>query len=148
MSDGPGERDEKEEASGDPLRLVLHTIEEQLDDRVDAVSDRGPSHNESTSDLIRLEETLSSAQDKAKQLVTLRLKLDEEATASDAASGAGESTAGERTAGERTAGERTARGATSHGSDSRGDDTGAAETARGAPPSDAAPSAIDRNSST
>ena len=53
-------------------------MEEQLDDRVDAVSDAGPSHEESTSDLIKLEETLSSAQDKAKQLVTLRLKLDEE----------------------------------------------------------------------
>ena len=58
-------------------------MEEQLDDRVDAVTDRGPSHDESTSELIRLEETLSSAQDKAKQLVTLRLKLDEEQSESD-----------------------------------------------------------------
>jgi hypothetical protein len=80
VADEEGERGQKETANADPLRLVLHTMEEQLDDRVDAVSDRGPSRDESTSDLIRLEETLSSAQDKAKQLVTLRLKLDEEAT--------------------------------------------------------------------
>ena len=64
----------------DPLRLVLHTMEEQLDRRVGAVSSARPSHEESTSGLIQLEETLSSAQDKAKQLVTLRLKLDEEAS--------------------------------------------------------------------
>ena len=54
-------------------------MEEQLDDRVDALNTAGPSSEESTADLIQLEETLSSAQDKAKKLVTLRLKLDEEA---------------------------------------------------------------------
>ena len=64
--------------AGDPLRLVLHTMEEQLDDRVDEVSDAKPAREESTEELIRLEETLSSAQDKAKQLVTLRLKLGDE----------------------------------------------------------------------
>jgi hypothetical protein len=73
----------------DPLRLVLHHMEEQLDDRVDAVSEAGPARDESTEDLIHLEETLSSAQDKAKKLVTLRLKLDEEAaTEATAATGA------------------------------------------------------------
>ena len=61
-----------------PLRVALQHIEEQLDDRVDALNDAGPSSEESTADLIHLEETLSSAQDKAKKLVTLRLKLDEE----------------------------------------------------------------------
>lgn len=65
----------------DPLRLVLHHMEEQLDHRVGALSDAKPSSEESTADLIQLEETLSSAQDKAKKLVTLRLKLDEEAAA-------------------------------------------------------------------
>ena len=66
----------------DPLRLVVQHLEEQLDERVDAVSDSGPSHEETTGELIPLEETLSSAQDKAKKLVTLRLKLkDEEAAA-------------------------------------------------------------------
>ena len=63
----------------DPLRLVLQHMEEQLDDRVEALSESKPSREESTADLIHLEETLSSAQDKAKKLVTLRLKLDEEA---------------------------------------------------------------------
>jgi hypothetical protein len=57
-------------------------MEEQLDTRVEAVSDAKPASEESTSDLIQLEETLSSAQDKAKKIVTLRLKLDEEAAAS------------------------------------------------------------------
>ena len=61
-----------------PLRVALHHIEEQLDDRVDSLNEAGPSSEESTADLIHLEETLSSAQDKAKKLVTLRLKLDEE----------------------------------------------------------------------
>ena len=66
----------------DPLRLVVQHMEEQLDDRVDEVSESKPSHDETTEELIHLEETLSSAQDKAKKLVTLRLKLeDEEATA-------------------------------------------------------------------
>ena len=65
--------------NADPLKLVLHHMEEQLDDRVDALSEAGPSSGESTADLIHLEETLSSAQDKAKKLVTLRLKLEEEA---------------------------------------------------------------------
>jgi hypothetical protein len=60
------------------LRVALQHIEEQLDDRVDALNNAGPSSEESTADLIHLEETLSSAQDKAKKLVTLRLKLDEE----------------------------------------------------------------------
>jgi hypothetical protein len=61
-------------------------MEEQLDNRVDALNDAGPSSEESTADLIHLEETLSSAQDKAKKLVTLRLKLDEEAAQDKAAS--------------------------------------------------------------
>ena len=78
MADEPGGHDDSAGSKADPLRLVLHTMEEQLDDRVDAVGKAGPSHDESTSELIKLEETLSSAQDKAKQLVTLRLKLDEE----------------------------------------------------------------------
>ena len=64
-------------------------MEEQLDDRVEAVSDAGPSHDESTATLIKLEETLSSAQDKAKQLVTLRLKLDEEESQSGVANASG-----------------------------------------------------------
>ena len=63
---------------GDPLRLVLQSMEAQLDDRVDEVSEAKPARDESTEELIRLEETLSSAQDKAKQLVTLRLKLGDE----------------------------------------------------------------------
>jgi hypothetical protein len=71
------------EEKSDPLRLVLHHMEEQLDDRVDALNDAGPSSEETTADLIQLEETLSSAQDKAKKLVTLRLKLDEEASEDD-----------------------------------------------------------------
>ena len=83
MSDDQSKNDESPAAGtdrgADPLRLVLQTMEQQLDDRVGAVSSTGPSRDESTSDLIRLEETLSSAQDKAKQLVTLRLKLDNEA---------------------------------------------------------------------
>jgi hypothetical protein len=74
---------------GDPLRLVLQHMEEQLDDRVDALSDAKPSSQESTADLIQLEEALSSAQDKAKKLVTLRLKLDEEAAAAGTADAAG-----------------------------------------------------------
>ena len=70
-------------------------MEEQLDDRVDALSEAGPSSGESTADLIHLEETLSSAQDKAKKLVTLRLKLDEEAASAtrDADAGAADPTA-------------------------------------------------------
>ena len=78
--------------NADPLKLVLHHMEEQLDDRVDALNAAGPSSGESTADLIHLEETLSSAQDKEKKLVTLRLKLDEEAaTAADAAAEPGSS---------------------------------------------------------
>lgn len=61
-----------------PLKLVLHSTEEQLDRRVEALTDSPPSRGESTADLIKLEERLSSAQDKAKQVVTLRLKLDED----------------------------------------------------------------------
>ena len=67
----------------DPLRLALHHVEEQLDDRVEAVGEAKPASEESTSELIKLEETLSSAQDKAKKLVTLRLKLREEEGAAD-----------------------------------------------------------------
>ena len=71
----------------DPLRLVVQHMEEQLDDRVDEVSESKPSRDETTQELIHLEETLSSAQDKAKKLVTLRLKLeDEEATVARAES--------------------------------------------------------------
>jgi len=55
-------------------------MEGQLDDRVNAVGDAKPSRDESAAELIRLEETLSSAQDKAKQLVTLRLELEEESS--------------------------------------------------------------------
>jgi len=58
-------------------------MEEQLDVRVDAVSDAKPAASETTAELIQLEETLSSAQDKAKQLVTLRLKLHEEESAAE-----------------------------------------------------------------
>ena len=61
-----------------PLKLVLHSTEEQLDQRVDKVAEAPPSRTESTADLIKLEEALGSAQDKAKQLVTLRLKLADE----------------------------------------------------------------------
>lgn len=67
-----------EKRTSDPLRLVLRSTEEQLDDRVETVSDAKPSHEESTSELIQLEETLSSAQQKAKQLVTLRRKIESE----------------------------------------------------------------------
>jgi septal ring factor EnvC (AmiA/AmiB activator) len=75
----------------DPLRLVVQHMEEQLDDRVDEVSESKPSRDETTQELIQLEETLSSAQDKAKKLVTLRLKLeDEEATAERAETPAAE----------------------------------------------------------
>ncbi len=83
LADDSPKRGDAANAQGDPLRLVLHSMEQQLDDRVGAVSDTGPSRDESTSDLIKLEETLSSAQDKAKQLVTLRLKLDEEENTGD-----------------------------------------------------------------
>ena len=78
------------EENADPLRLVLHHMEEQLDDRVDALNDAKPASEESTADLIQLEETLSSAQDKAKKLVTLRLKLDEEAAHEERASPPGD----------------------------------------------------------
>ena len=61
------------------LKLALHSTEEQLEQRVDAVAESPPSREESTADLIKLEEQLSSAQDKAKQMVTLRLKLSEDA---------------------------------------------------------------------
>ena len=71
------------EEKDDPLRLVLHHMEEQLDDRVEAVGEAKPSSEESTAELIKLEETLSSAQDKAKKLVTLRLKLRDEEGAAD-----------------------------------------------------------------
>lgn len=67
-----------EERDRTPLKLMLHSTEEQLDKRVDDVADSPPSRGESTSELIKLEEKLSSAQDKAKQLVTLRLKLAED----------------------------------------------------------------------
>lgn len=67
-----------DERTSDPLRLVLRSTEEQLDDRVEMVSDAKPAHQESTSELIQLEETLSSAQEKAKQLVTLRRKIEAE----------------------------------------------------------------------
>lgn len=83
-----------EKRTSDPLRLVLRSTEEQLDDRVEAVSDAKPSHEESTSELIQLEETLSSAQQKAKQLVTLRRKIEsEEAGAEASASPAGDAPA-------------------------------------------------------
>ena len=68
-----------------PLKLVLHSTEEQLDKRVDDLSESPPSRTESTADLIKLEEKLGNAQDQAKQLVTLRLKLAED-EAEDAAS--------------------------------------------------------------
>ena len=61
--------------SAEPLRVVLHSLEEQVDRRVDKVAAAKPAREESTSELIKLEEELESAQDKAKQLVTLRLKL-------------------------------------------------------------------------
>ena len=73
-----------EKRTSDPLRLVLRSTEEQLDDRVEAVSDAKPSHEESTSELIQLEETLSSAQQKAKQLVTLRRKIESEEAGAEA----------------------------------------------------------------
>ena len=99
MSDASPQQDEQHDPAGpsespegggsadasDPLRLVLHTMEQQLDDRVGAVGDARPARDESTAELIRLEETLSSAQDKAKQLVTLRLKLGEEKASADRA---------------------------------------------------------------
>lgn len=72
-----------EKRTSDPLRLVLRSTEEQLDDRVEAVSDARPSHEESTSELIQLEENLSSAQQKAKQLVTLRRKIESEEAGAD-----------------------------------------------------------------
>ena len=97
MSDGPPKNDDEPAASDDPLRLVLHTMEEQLDDRVDAVSDAKPAREETTAELIQLEETLSSAQDKAKKLVTLRLKLGEEETA---AQGGGPDESSEENTGE------------------------------------------------
>ena len=68
-------------------------MEEQLDDRVDALGGGKPSSQESTADLIQLEEALSSAQDKAKKLVTLRLKLDDEAATAASADAAGSSAA-------------------------------------------------------
>ena len=78
-----------ERGTSDPLRLVLRSTEEQLDDRVETVSDAKPSHEESTAELIQLEETLSSAQQKAKQLVTLRRKIESE----DGSAGGGTSAA-------------------------------------------------------
>ena len=73
-----------EKRTSDPLRMVLRSTEEQLDDRVETVSDAKPSHEESTSELIQLEETLSSAQQKAKQLVTLRRKIESEEAGAEA----------------------------------------------------------------
>lgn len=73
-----------ERQTSDPLRLVLRSTEEQLDDRVETVSDAKPSHEESTAELIQLEEALSSAQQKAKQLVTLRRKIESEEAGTDA----------------------------------------------------------------
>ena len=64
-------------AAASPLRVVLHSLEEQLDERVHDVRDAKPARQETTAELIHLEEELEAAQDKAKQLVTLRLKLGE-----------------------------------------------------------------------
>jgi hypothetical protein len=60
------------------LELVQHCLEEQLDQRVDEVVDAKPAREESTKELIHLEETLSTAQHRAKQLVTVRRKLDDQ----------------------------------------------------------------------
>ena len=65
-------------APASPLRVVLHSLEEQLDERVEEVADAKPARQESTAELIHLEEELSEAQEKAKQLVTLRLKVNED----------------------------------------------------------------------
>ena len=59
----------------DPLRPLLKDAERELQLRVEEVCDKPRVSQESTGELIRLEETLSLAAEAAKKTVSLRRRL-------------------------------------------------------------------------
>lgn len=67
----------------DPLRPMLQTVEGELERRLEEACARHDVHDESTAELMRLEETLLDAARVAKQAVSLRRRLRSESEAAD-----------------------------------------------------------------
>ena len=67
----------------DPLRPMLNSVEGELERRLEEACARHDVHDESTAELMRLEETLLDAARVAKQAVSLRRRLRSETEAAD-----------------------------------------------------------------
>ena len=65
-----------------PLRLELIETQAELQDSLDEVCDDVTIQTSSTEDLIRIEETLAAASQAAKEVVSLRRRLDSDEQAS------------------------------------------------------------------
>ena len=61
------------------LRPMLNEAHERLEEALDEACDAKPAKDESTGEMIRLEETLSVAAEAAKRAVSIRRRLREEA---------------------------------------------------------------------
>lgn len=61
----------------DSLQPILQQVEEELHAQLDEVCDRKDVHEESTGELIRLEEALSVAAEAAKETISLRRRIRE-----------------------------------------------------------------------
>ena len=61
----------------DSLQPILHQVEEELHAQLDEVCDRKDVHEESTGELIKLEEALSVAAEAAKETISLRRRIRE-----------------------------------------------------------------------
>lgn len=60
------------------LRPMLHEAHERLEEALDEACDAKPAKDETTGEMIRLEETLSVAAEAAKRAVSIRRRLREE----------------------------------------------------------------------
>ena len=79
----------------DPLRPMLETVEVELEHRLAEACARSDVADESTAELMRLEETLLDAARVAKQAVSLRRRLRTETEAGDAIASEGETEPGD-----------------------------------------------------
>ena len=65
-----------------PLRVELIETQEQLQESLDEVCDDVSIRTSSTDELIRIEETLAAASEAAKEVISLRRRLDSDSQTS------------------------------------------------------------------
>ena len=81
---------EHQRSGMDELQPMLQQAHETLEDALDEACDAKPASQETTGEMIRLEETLSVAAEAAKRAVSIRRRLREEAERSQRPGAIGE----------------------------------------------------------